>query len=107
MNKLVLYLTILTVLNINCISTGINTGINTGKNIKYREPIKEYELIDYNGILHSYKDDINKMVFPIHNKLLTQYCREHKSWEDIRAKWSQDKLAEPGNYRYNYYVKEN
>ena len=69
--------------------------------------IKEYELIDYNGILHMYKDDVNVMVFPIHNKLLTQYCREHRIWEDIRAKWSQDKMAEPGNYRYNYHVKKN
>ena len=68
---------------------------------------REYELIDYNGILHSYKDDVNNVVFPLHNKLLTQYCREHKSWEDIRAKWSQDKMAEPGNYRFNYYVKKN
>ena len=69
--------------------------------------VKEYELIDFNGMTHSYKDDVNKMVFPIHNKLLTQYCREHKSWEDIQARWSQDKMAEPGNYRFNYYVKKN
>ena len=80
---------------------------STGKNIKYREPIKEYELIDFNGIEHLYKDDLNNVVFPRHNRLLTQYCRLHKDWEDIQARWSQDKLAEPGNYRYNYYVREN
>ena len=69
--------------------------------------VKEYELIDFNNILHIYKDDLNNIVFPLHNKLLTQYCREHKCWEDIVAQWTRDKLAEPGNYRYNYRVKEN
>ena len=68
---------------------------------------REYELIDFNGVIHLYKDDVNVMVFPIHNKLLTQYCREHRIWEDIIVRWSQDKLAEPGNYQYNYFVKEN
>lgn len=72
-----------------------------------KELIKEYKLIDFNGILHSYKDDVNVVVFPRHNKLLTQYCREHKVWEDIQARWSRDKLSNSGNYRYNYFVKEN
>ena len=69
--------------------------------------VKEYELIDFNGVNHLYKDDVNVMVFPIHNKLLTQYCREHKCWEDIQARWSLDRLSNSGNYRYNYFVMEN
>ena len=97
-------ISLILVFNISCASTS-NTG--TAENIKYREPIKEYKLIDFNGILHMYKDDLNNVVFPRHNRLLTQYCREHKCWEDIQARWSQDKLAEPGNYRYNYFVMEN
>ena len=69
--------------------------------------VKEYELIDFNGINHLYKDDLNNVVFPRHNKLLTQYCREHKVWEDIIVRWSQDRLSNSGNYRYNYFVKAN
>jgi hypothetical protein len=96
--RLVVYL-LMMVMSINCTSIE-----NIDLNVK---TIKEYELIDFNGILHLYKDDMNKMVFPRHNKLLTQYCREHKVWEDIIARWSQDKLSNSGNYRYNYFVKVN
>ena len=98
---------LLTILNIvGCTSIRFPRGIqeNIDLNVK---TIKEYELIDFNGINHLYKDDMNKMVFPRHNKLLTQYCREHKVWEDIIARWSQDRLSNSGNYRYNYFVKAN
>jgi hypothetical protein len=96
--RLVVYL-LMMVMSINCTSIE-----NIDLNVK---TIKEYELIDFNGINHLYKDDMNKMVFPRHNKLLTQYCREHKVWEDIIVRWSQDRLSNSGNYRYNYFVKAN
>ena len=91
---------------VGCTSIRFPRGIqeNIDLNVK---TIKEYELIDFNGINHLYKDDMNKMVFPRHNKLLTQYCREHKVWEDIIVRWSQDRLSNSGNYRYNYFVKAN
>ena len=98
---------LLTILSIvGCTSIRFPRGIqeNIDLNVK---TIKEYELIDFNGINHLYKDDMNKMVFPRHNKLLTQYCREHKVWEDIIVRWSQDRLSNSGNYRYNYFVKAN
>ena len=103
--RLVVYL-LMMVMNINCTSIRFPRGIqeNIDLNVK---TIKEYELIDFNGINHLYKDDMNKMVFPRHNKLLTQYCREHKVWEDIIVRWSQDRLSNSGNYRYNYFVKVN
>ena len=91
---------LLTILSI----VGCTSIENIDLNVK---TIKEYELIDFNGINHLYKDDMNKMVFPRHNKLLTQYCIEHKVWEDIQARWSQDRLSNSGNYRYNYFVKAN
>jgi len=66
-----------------------------------------YPLLDYNGIEHQYKGDVSNFIFPKHNKKLTQYCSIHFHWEDIQARWSQDKLAEPGNHRWNYLVTKN
>jgi len=61
----------------------------------------EYKLIDYNGILHFYTDDLKPTVKTI------QYCRVHYTWEDIQPRWMPDKLAEPSNYAYSYIVKKN
>ena len=66
-----------------------------------------YPLLDYNGIEHQYKGDVSNFIFPKHNKKLTEYCSIHFHWEDIQARWSQDKLAEPGNHRWNYLVTKN
>ena len=68
---------------------------------------QSYPLTDYNGIEHQYKGDVSNFTLPKHNKKLTQYCRVHFHWEDIQARWSQDKQAESGNYRWNYFVTEN
>jgi|LWDU01.1.fsa_nt_gi hypothetical protein len=92
---------------VGCTSIRFPRGIQENIDLNKPNRTKEYKLIDFNGINHLYKDNLNNVVFPRHNKLLTQYCRLHKTWEDIQARWSQDKLSEPGNYRYNYFVKEN
>jgi hypothetical protein len=68
---------------------------------------RTYPLLDYNGIEHQYKGDVSNFTFPKHNRKLIQYCSIHFCWEDIQARWSQDKLAEPGNYRWNYLVTKN
>ena len=68
---------------------------------------RTYPLLDYNGIKHQYKGDVSNFTSPKHNRKLTQYCSVHFEWEDIQARWSQDKLAEPGNHRWNYYVSKN
>ncbi len=68
---------------------------------------RTYTLLDYNGIEHQYKDDVLKMLYLSDDKKLTQYCSIHFDWEDIQARWSQDKLAEPGNHIWNYLVTKN
>ena len=76
-----------------------------------------WPLIAYDGIRHVYKDDLEKIIFPTHNRKLTYYCSVHFEWEDITARWGPDKLSEPGNYvfglakpgnyRWNYHVSTN
>ena len=89
----------------NCAAGGTTVGWTDGG-----APIvvqRTYPLIDYNGIEHQYKGDVTNFTFPKHNRKLTQYCSIHFEWEDIQARWSQDKLAEPGNHRWNYLVTKN
>ena len=91
--------------NWNCATGGTTVGWTDGG-----APIvvqRTYPLIDYNGIEHQYKGDVTNFTFPKHNRKLTQYCSIHFEWEDIQARWSQDKLAEPGNHRWNYLVTKN
>ena len=91
--------------NWNCATGGTTVGWTDGG-----APIvvqRTYPLIDYNGIEHQYKGDVTNFTFPKHNRKLTQYCSIHFDWEDIQARWSQDKLAEPGNHRWNYLVTKN
>jgi len=68
---------------------------------------RSYPLLDYNGIEHQYKGDVSNFIFPKHNRELTQYCSIHFCWEDIQARWTQDKQAESGNHRWNYFVTKN
>ena len=63
---------------------------------------EQFPLIDYNGVVHRYRDNFDKLVFPRHNEKLTQYCSVHYDWENIKAVWSRDKVQ--GHYRWNYYV---
>ena len=62
----------------------------------------EFPLVDYKGVTHKYKDNFSKLIFPTHNEKLTQYCKVHREWENIKAVWSRDKVQ--GHYRWNYYV---
>jgi hypothetical protein len=69
------------------------------------EPVKQYyPLRDAKGMMHEYRDNFDKMIFPKHNKKLTQYCSIHRHWEDIKAQWSKN----GGDYyRWQYYVVKN
>ena len=80
------------------------SGTNPGQVI-LEEPMKRlYPLIDNKAITHKYRDNFDKMIFPKHNKKLTQYCSLHRDWEDIRAVWSKN----GGDYfRWQYYVVKN
>jgi len=69
------------------------------------EPMKRlYPLIDNKVIMHKYRDNFDKMIFPKHNAKLTQYCSLHRDWEDIRAVWSKNGGDE---FRWQYYVMKN
>ena len=69
------------------------------------EPIQRlYPLIDNKAITHKYRDNFDKLIFPKHNKKLTQYCSLHRDWEDIKAVWSKNG---GDDYRWQYYVVKN
>ena len=96
---------VVVLVNWNCATGGTTKGwTDNGAPIVDK---RMYSLIDYNGIEHQYKGDVSNFTLPKHNKKLTQYCRVHFHWEDIQARWSQDKHAEPGNHRWNYFVTKN
>ena len=63
---------------------------------------EQFPLVDYKGVVHRYRDNFDKLIFPRHNEKLTQYCAVHYEWENIKAVWSRDKVQ--GHYRWNYYV---
>jgi len=96
---------VVVLVNWNCATGGTTVGWTDNG-----APIvdgRTYSLLDYNGIEHQYKGDVTNFTFPKHNRKLTQYCSIHFEWEDIQARWSQDKLSEPGNHRWNYFVTKN
>jgi hypothetical protein len=96
---------VVVLVNWNCATGGTVVGwTDNGAPIVVQ---RTYPLLDYNGIEHQYKGDVTNFTFPKHNRKLTQYCSIHFEWEDIQARWSQDKLAEPGNHRWNYHVSTN
>ena len=69
------------------------------------EPMKRlYPLLDNKAITHKYRDNFDKLIFPKHNKKLTQYCSLHRDWEDIKAVWSKNG---GDDYRWQYYVVKN
>ena len=110
-NKLLLSLCFIMVFNCsgthpNESTTGETTKseVTTGEVIM-EEPMKRlYPLIDNKVIMHKYRDNFDKMIFPKHNAKLTQYCSEHRHWEDIRAVWSKNGGNE---FRWQYYVVKN
>jgi len=78
--------------------------VTTGEVIM-EEPMKRlYPLIDNKVIMHKYRDNFDKMIFPKHNAKLTQYCSLHRDWEDIKAVWSKNGGDE---FRWQYYVVKN
>ena len=69
------------------------------------EPLKRlYPMIDDKTIMHKYRDNFDKLIFPRHNRKLTQYCSLHRDWEDIRAVWSKNG---GDDFRWQYYVMKN
>ena len=63
--------------------------------------IKGYPLLDTRGVLHKYRDNFKSIVFPTHNKKLTQYCGIHFQWEVIKEVWKQEGDED---FRWHYIV---
>ena len=69
------------------------------------KPLKRlYPLLDNHMVKHTYRDNFDKLIFPKHNKKLTQYCSVHRDWEDIKAVWSKNG---GDDFRWQYYVMKN
>ena len=69
------------------------------------EPVKRlYPLLDNHKVMHKYRDNFDKLIFPRHNRKLTQYCSVHRNWEDIKAVWSKNG---GDNFRWQYHVMKN
>ena len=63
--------------------------------------IEGYPLLDNRGILHKYRGNFKSIVFPTHNKKLTQFCGIHFQWEVIKAVWNQEG---DDDFRWHYIV---
>ena len=68
-----------------------------------------FPLLDHRGILHTYRDNFDKIVFPTHNKKLTLYCGSHFQWENVTAMWKSSggnigHREEADYYRWMYIV---
>ena len=95
MNKILLLCSIVV---LNCSATYHGEVIN-------EKPLKRfYPLIDNKAIMHKYRDNFDKLIFPRHNRKLTQYCSVHRNWEDIKAIWSKNGGE---NFRWQYHVMKN
>ena len=94
MNKILLY----SIVVLNCSATHLDEVI-------VEKPTKRlYPLLDNKAIRHKYRDNFDKLIFPQHNKKLTQYCSVHRDWEDIRAVWSKNG---GDDFRWQYYFVKN
>jgi len=110
-NKILLILCYMMVFSCNITYQGkvimgeVTMGEVTKGEVIMEEPMKRlYPLIDNKVIMHKYRDNFDKMIFPKHNAKLTQYCSLHRDWEDIRAVWSKNGGDE---FRWQYYVMKN
>ena len=65
------------------------------------QKLSSFPLLDNRGILHEYRDNFDKLIFPRHNKKLTQYCATHFQWESIKAVY---KRKDDCYYRWHYIV---
>jgi hypothetical protein len=76
-----------------------NGAINLEEVITIEEPhdtIRSFPLLDNRGVLHKYRDDFDKLIFPKDNRKLTQYCGKHFQWESIKARWKKNNIGEWG-----------
>ncbi len=91
-------LTLCTIVVLNCSNARVHDVIMD-------EPVERfYPLRDAKGMMHEYRNNFDKMIFPKHNVALTQYCTIHRHWEDIKPQWSKN----GGDYyRWQYNVKKN
>ena len=82
---------------------GCTSASNGSINITPKEEVapSSFPLLDNRGILHKYRDDFDKFIFPRHNEKLTQYCATHFEWESIKAVY---KKEGDGDYRWHYIV---
>ena len=81
-----------------CEMSNINNNIIPKK---FYPMITHFPLIDNKNILHQYKDNFDRFIFPKHNKKLTQYCSIHRNWEDIKAIWSKNNQVD---FKWQYHV---
>ena len=63
-----------------------------------------FPLTDSNDKLHRYKDNFDKLIFPQHNKKLTQYCSLHFQWENITAIYK--KVDNKDGFEWKYVVRK-
>ena len=97
---LVILLAILSLQLMGCTSAS-NGAINVTPKEEVHSTPSSFPLLDHRGILHEYRDNFDKLIFPRHNKKLTQYCATHFQWESIKAVY---KRKDDGYYRWHYIV---
>ena len=97
---LVILLAIISFQLVGCTSAS-NGAINVIPKEEVHDTIRSFPLLDNRGILHKYRDDFDKLIFPRHNRKLTQYCAAHFQLESIKAVW---KREGDGYYRWHYIV---
>ena len=101
LNKIVLRsIVVYSIVVFSC--SGIHPGeVITNESIMDKSMKRLYPLIDDKVILHKYRDNFDKLIFPKHNKKLTQYCSIHRNWEDIKAIWSKNNQVD---FKWQYHV---
>ena len=97
---LVILLAIISFQLVGCTSAS-NGAINVIPKEEVHDTIRNFPLLDTRGVLHKYRDDFDKFIFPRHNEKLTQYCGKHFEWESIKAVY---KKEGDGDYRWHYIV---
>ena len=97
---LVILLSLLSFQLMGC-TLAANRSINIPGDLQVKA-IEGYPLLDNRGILHKYRDNFKSIIFPTHNKKLTQYCGTHFQWEVIKSVW---KRKDDDNYSWHYIVR--
>ena len=100
---LFLLVIILSVQLIGCTSSS-NGAIKITPKEEPHDTIRDYPLLDHRGVLHKYRDNFESIIFPKHNKKLTQYCGTHFQWESIKAVYKREGNSD---YRWYYIVSKN